>query len=153
MQRFRDVQLQGLQQAKHSKSNWHFPPHDEAELVALACVCRLQQQQREQLQVEPNLTADGVEDDEEDDELEAATDVGRALTGSGKEKLKSRFLDRLAELIAREKRSSFVTCTSLAEREDSITIIIARNTTWDQKDRVFLGHLANFWEALASKGL
>jgi hypothetical protein len=47
------------------------------------------------------------------------------------------FLDRLAEIVCREKLASYVTYTSIIEDGDQVMIVIARSAKWTKTDRKF----------------
>jgi hypothetical protein len=127
---------------------WHFPTEQEYEIANLAARCQLKQQQREPLDVV--VREEEAEHDIDDD---LSTSFPTQLTTDGTKQLKMAFLDRLAELVCRKKLASYVTCTSMTEHEDQVTIVIARNATWKDTDRKFLNTLACLMESISSKGL
>jgi len=127
---------------------WHLPSEQEYEIANLAAQCQLKQQQREPLDVV--VQEEEAERDVDDDLLSC---LPTQLTTDGTKQIKMAFLDRLAELVCREKRASYVTCTSMTDYEDQVTIVIARNATWEDTDREFLNTLACIMESISSKGL
>jgi hypothetical protein len=95
----------------------------------------VKRQQRKPLDVAKGEEKDNWSDEEQlsdgdDDDL---TNLPASLTTDNAKSIKMRFLDRLAEILCRDKHASYVTCTSMLEREDDITIVAARNTKWGTK--------------------
>lgn len=127
---------------------WHLPSEKEYEIATLAARCQLKQQQREPLDVV--VREEEAEHDVDDD---LSTSFPTQLTTDGTKQIKMEFLDRLAELVCHKKLASYVTCTSMTEHEDQVTIVIARNATWKDTDRKFLNKLACLMESISSKGL
>ncbi|KAI9849140.1 MAG: hypothetical protein M1837_005370 [Sclerophora amabilis] len=135
--------------------DWNQNGLDEARFVALTNLLSL----RNGGQMEtPELDQDEdpVEEASDGEEAfsEADTEHPCALAESGHEELKTRFLDRLAEIVSRERPSggsnvergrkgSFVACTTLREAEDDVYIYVTRNNGLDVKDMHFFSKLEN----------
>jgi hypothetical protein len=63
------------------------------------------------------------------------------------------FLDRLAEILCREKNSPFIASTGMVEAEDKVTIFAARNgARWTDRDVQLMEELATVMESLSLKG-
>ncbi|KAL2017235.1 hypothetical protein VTK56DRAFT_2394 [Thermocarpiscus australiensis] len=72
------------------------------------------------------------------------------LTVDDTEPFKKDFLDRLAEMLCREKDPSFIACAAMIEREDEITIVAARNGgSWAVQDVRLLEELATIVERIS----
>jgi hypothetical protein len=125
---------------------WRFFKEQESEIVNLAAQCQLKQQQREPLDVV--LPDDEAECDSDDDD-DLSTVFPAQLTTDGTKQIKTEFLDRLAEIVCREKHASYVTCTSIIEEEDQVMIVIARNAKWVEEDKVFLNKLVDLMEMIS----
>ena len=84
-----------------------------------------------------SLPTDVLADDDNDDWDVASVDTNKAyqISDSSHARLKRKFLDCLAELAANKKDSKTVSCTAMKEAEDSVTIWIARNEGFPDKDK------------------
>lgn len=71
---------------------------------------------------------------------------------SGLPSLKRKFLDRLAEIFAREKLASFVSAAAMKEYEDKIVIYVFRNEAMVEKDKRFRRDLKLCLETISAKG-
>lgn len=131
--------------------HWHLSSDLECEITTLAALCELKRQQREPLVVAiPDDEDDESEGDEDDDLL---TSFPTQLTPDGTKQTKMEFLDRLAEIVCREKHGSYVTCTSImTEHEDDVTIVVSRNANWSNSDTKFFNELTRIMESIASRG-
>ncbi|KAJ5886973.1 uncharacterized protein N7473_009647 [Penicillium subrubescens] len=107
---------------------WRFFKEQESEIVNLAAQCQLKQQQREPLDVV--LPDDEAECDSDDDD-DLSTVFPAQLTTDGTKQIKTEFLDRLAEI------------------EDQVMIVIARNAKWVEEDKVFLNKLVDLMEMIS----
>lgn len=133
---------------------WRFPVETESEIVALAAVCRLKRQQREPLEPATEGDSGRWSDDEElDDEDDCVSLRIASLTTDSTKTIKRTFLDRLAEILCSHKHASYVTCTSMIEYEDAITIVVARNAKWTDADVRILDGVAAIMEKIASRGV
>ena len=124
---------------------WRFTEEQEARFTAKTCLIAAQGEQQESEKYETKL-------DEAADESDASTDDGVMIVDSGLPGLKRRFLDRLAEIFAREKLAAFVSATSMKEYEDSVTIVIVRNQAIVKKDKRFGKTLRRCLESISAKG-
>ncbi|KAL3473722.1 hypothetical protein BJX99DRAFT_261123 [Aspergillus californicus] len=135
-------------------SVWRLPPDIESEITTLATVCQVKHAQRTPLAAgrEEDIRETGGSSNDEGSENGSnfATDVvGRLGTGTAKS-IRMRFLDHLAELICRKKEAHYVTCTSLMESEEEVTIFAARNAPWVDADIELLEKVASMLEVVAS---
>jgi hypothetical protein len=133
---------------------WRFPVATESDIVTLATICHMKQQQREPLG--PTAGAcknDWCDDEELDDNDDRFSTCLVTLTTDGTRAVKMIFLDRLAEVLCCQKLASYVTCTSMIELEDTITVIAARNAKWRKEDVQFMNEIATIMEQIASKGV
>lgn len=101
---------------------------------------------------------DDSEDDSENVGSDAGTVVPRELVKAADEaKIKKSFLDRLAEVLAREKpqqgeKNKHVAATAIVEEDDEVTVYIAKNGGFDETDSSML-HLLEIWmRAIAADG-
>ncbi|KAL3447815.1 hypothetical protein BJX65DRAFT_317942 [Aspergillus insuetus] len=123
-------------------SIWRLPPDIESEITTLATVCHVEHQQRIPLAAgreEDIREADSSDDEESENGSHFATDSVRM-----------EFLDQLAELICRDKDANYVTCTSLMESEEEVTIFAARNAAWVDADVKLLEEVASMLESVAT---
>ncbi|KAL3486673.1 hypothetical protein BJX62DRAFT_241724 [Aspergillus germanicus] len=60
------------------------------------------------------------------------------------------FLDQLAELFCPKKDADYVSCTSLMESEEEVTIFAARNAAWVDVDVKLLEEVASMLESVAT---
>jgi hypothetical protein len=75
------------------------------------------------------------------------------LAPDGTESVKEVFLDRLAEMLCREKNSPFIASTGMVEAENKVTIFAARNgARWTDRDVQLMEELATVMESLFLKG-
>lgn len=92
-------------------------------------------------QVEPTSIYEVPDPDERthdgDDSESIDTSVRQQLSGSGNDTLKRQFLDDVAEVAAKEDGACVVARTAMREREDDVTILIARNTPFEPSDFEF----------------
>lgn len=125
-------------------TDWQFGVTEETQLATLACVARIEKQQRQPLVSLMEVSK------EHEDEPDAATNVLDTLAGTSHGDLLKRFLDRLAEIFAREKEPiNFVSCTAMVEQEDNATIFVSRNKKFDKVDDQFSRDLTSCLENLA----
>jgi hypothetical protein len=83
------------------------------------------------------------------------------ITGPGLLRLKRRFLDRFAEIMARKKGPRFISSTAMGEYEcpeaenymDKAVICIVRNAFVESKDKKFLACFKNCLQAVVRQGL
>lgn len=90
--------------------------------------------------------------DDGDDEWDGASvDTNKAyqISDSGHMRLKRKFLDCLAELAANKKDGKTVSCTAMKEAEDSVTIWIARNNGFPEKDKAVFDKLGSLLSELS----
>jgi hypothetical protein len=117
-----------------NNSIWLQPGLNQNQFVALTNLLSL----RNNGQVEPTSIYEEPDPDERthdgDDSESIDTSVGQQLSGSGNDTLKRQFLDDVAEFAAKEHGVRFVACTAMREREEDVTILIARNTPFEPSD-------------------
>ncbi len=129
-----------------TSAHWYFNDDRASCLPLLACAVSTERQQQEPVELQ-------ADDDPEDVESDAGTDDIGTLSRSNHVGLKRRFLDRLAEGFARQKRPvNFVSCTALVERADEVSIFVSRNRPFTGVDVIFKKGLAACLEQL-SKGM
>ncbi|KAJ4129105.1 hypothetical protein NW768_007636 [Fusarium equiseti] len=131
---------------------WHFPPDLESEISTLATSCHVRQQQREPIVQSAQQDEDGALDLMDDGEC---TRPFSTLTLDSDTEMKSRFLDRLAELLCYDKKPVLITSTALVSDTKDNIIVCARNSstrgnTWSTKDVDMLEHLAEILEKTSS---
>jgi hypothetical protein len=101
-------------------------------------------------QVEPTSIYEEPDPDERthdgDDSESIDTSFGQQLSGSGNDTLERQFLDDVAEFGAKEHSVRFVACTAMREREEDVTILIARNTAFEPSDFEFFDKIQRFGE-------
>lgn len=125
-------------------ANWRFGATEEIQLATLARVAWVEQQQREPLAPLLDMSK------ENEVESDAATNVLDVLAETSHGDLLKRFLDRLAEVFAREKEPiNFVSCTAMVEQEDGATIFVSRNKKLVKHDDKFSRNLAVCLEKLS----
>ena len=129
---------------------WELSAEEEARLIAKSCLVKCYGQQRKHSV--KRATEDEDEDKDENAEADDATDNEKTLARSGDSVLKKEFLDRLAQILAREKSGLFVAYTSLTETADNATIYVARNNSLGRRDAAFLDLLKGFMETTAQSG-
>ena len=136
-------------------SVWRLPSDIESEFTTLKTVCHVKHQQRTPLAAareEDIREADSSDDEGSENGSIIATDVVGPLRTDTANSIKMKFLDQFAELICRKKEANYVTCTSLMESEEEVTIFAARNAVWDDVDIALLEKVASTLEAVASGG-
>lgn len=91
-----------------------------------------------------SLPNDLLADDRDDEWDGASVDTNKAhqISDSGHMRLKRKFLDCLAELAANKKDWKTVSCTAMKEAEDGVTIWIARNKGFPEKDKAVFDKLS-----------
>jgi hypothetical protein len=93
------------------------------------------------------------EDPDDQDTIDTHDDTDsispQILTSFDESKLKAALQDRIAELISNVKGGQYVAATLLVERQDILTIIVARNEGLNQKDRKFLRNLERLLRDIA----
>lgn len=126
--------------------NWYFDDTRVSDLALLACAAFAERQQQP-----PVVPQD--KNIKEDMKSDVVTDDIGTLAQSDPRDLKCRFLDRLAEVFAREKQPfNLVSCTALVEGSDELSIFVTRNKPFSEMDEVFKRELGASLERL-SKGL
>lgn len=139
-----------------ANSTWCFSPDAESEITTLAAWCKVKQQQREPLETTSKEDDDASSEDEllNGDGGHALTIDPAVLTTDGTKLIKEDFLDRLAEMLCREKKPSFIASTGMVEEGEGVTIVAARNeATWTAMDIQLMEELATIMERLSSDGL
>lgn len=127
------------------RADWCFGDTKGSLIATLVCAAFAEQQQQDPIVPQDECSEDDVESD-------AVTDQPEVLARSRHSGLKHRFLDRLAEVFARQKKSiNFVSCTALVETSEETSIFIARNQPFAEKDEDFRKGLSASPEQL-SKG-
>ncbi|EPE30121.1 hypothetical protein GLAREA_12844 [Glarea lozoyensis ATCC 20868] len=120
-----------------NNSIWQQPGLNQNQFVALTNLLSL----RNNGQVEPTSIYEEPGLDEKahdgDDAESVDTSFAQQLFSSGNDTLKRQFLDDIAEFAAKEHGARFVACTAMREREDDVTILIARNTAFEACDFEF----------------
>jgi hypothetical protein len=99
------------------------------------------------------LSNDVLADDHDVDWDVASVDTNKAhpISASGHMSLKRKFLDCLAELAANKKDGKTVSCTAMKETEDCVTIWIARNEGFPEKDKAVFDKLSLLLSKLSCK--
>jgi hypothetical protein len=136
-------------------SIWQLPPEIESEITTLATVCHVKNQQRIPLAAgreEDMHEPDSSDDEESENGSHFATNVAGRLGPGTAKSVRMEFLDQLAELICRKKDADYVTCTSLMESEEEVTIFAARNAAWVDADVKLLEEVASMLESVATTG-
>ncbi|KAJ4485196.1 hypothetical protein J3R30DRAFT_3813504 [Lentinula aciculospora] len=75
--------------------------------------------------------------------------VKQRTDSSPEDDLKQRFLDRLAEVISKDKRVEYVACTTMKEYQDHVKVWVACNDGLDENDKAFLCSFSAKMSALA----
>ena len=129
---------------KHS-TEWQFSLQQHAQLVAKTSFIASHGEQQcvadDETAIDPDV--DTTNSDCEDNLM---------ILKSGLPGLKRRFLDRLAEIFAREKQASFVAATAMDEYEDKFVIYVVRNESFTDEDDEFSRHLRLCLEACSTNG-
>lgn len=122
--------------------DWNFPGLNRHHFTAYANLLAL----RNDGQVEPiSLGNEILDEDKFDDDSDAISiDTSRPqqISDSGCDQLKMKFLDCLAELTANKKGGKFVTCSSMMEGEETVTLWITRNGGFQVSDNIFFEKLS-----------
>ncbi len=124
----------------HSPSTWTFDYAHEQRIASLSASLHKLRPQHEQWPQELDVS---------DCLSGTATDRNCTLAKSRGRVPRIKFLDRFAELLAREKNLTYVSCVGLEERENSAAIYISRNGGFNDFDRKFLNKLEAFCNELA----
>ena len=126
---------------------WDGEPLDEARFHARACLLAVVGKQQDPASLIGNAEQklEDLEDGDSDEDVsDADSIVPRDLVRrSGKEKLKERFLDRLAEVLSREKpqpgeKAKLVAATAMIEGENEATLYVAKKGGLDGTDDAML---------------
>ena len=131
-----------------AKFDWDAPEFDKAHFNAFAHLLYL----RDGGQVDSASLSNHVLADDGDDEWDGAsvdTNKAHQISDSGHMRLKRKFLDCLAELAANKKDGKTVSCTAMKEAEDSVTIWIARNNGFPEKDKAVFDKLGSLLSELS----
>lgn len=123
---------------------WRYTKEQEARFTAKTCLIAAQGEQRDNAEYEI-----GFED--ESDESDADTDGGLMIVDSGLPSLKRKFLDRLAEIFAREKLASLVSAAAMEECEGKIVIYVVRTEAMVKKDKRFCKTLKLCLQSISAK--
>ena len=140
---------------------WDGKSLDEARFHARACLLAVvgRQQNPDSLNRNTKEEHHSLDDSDSDDDGSDATTIAPRMIvkTSGKAKLKESFLDRLAEVLSREKpqpgeKAEHVAATAMMEGDDEATIYVAKNGGLDDVDRSML-HVLKIWvRAIAADG-
>lgn len=120
-----------------NNSIWLQPGLNQNQFIALTnllSLCNNGQVEPTSIYEEPDpneRTHDG------DDSESIDTSVRQQLSGLGNDTLKRQYLDDVAEFAAKEDGARFVACIAMREREEGVTILIARNTPFEPSDFAF----------------
>lgn len=121
--------------------SWDVSGLNGAEFQALSNALRL----RSGGHLEPTFAQIGSEEKlEANDETDndAASDLVNLISDfSDHVRLKKRFLDRLAELAANEKKPGAVACAAMREFDGPVVVWISRNEGFEERDVWFFGGL------------
>jgi len=92
-------------------------------------------------------------DDSEDENFDldkdrdtARTDYAGPLSNPDFNRLRDKFLDRLAEVVSCVKGASHVACVAMADGESQMSLFVSRNDGLSNNDQVFLKKLKEFLE-------
>ena len=101
---------------------------------------------------EPSIDSQFNNDENDsDDELGDADSLAPNLISStGLDRLKYKFLDRLAELISRKKGGKFVRCSVLHEGENKFNVLISSNNDFNHIDSELFQRFVQQWREAAS---
>lgn len=139
-------------------TSWHYNELEEAQVLFLALAARTFNGQQQN----PMKTNAALEDGDSDVEASVDHDVylsdhesnylgGPPLPNPKIARLKDKFLDNFAELLARKKEASFVSCAALVEGSDSATIFVSRNERFNDTDDRFFKSVSE-WVAEVGSG-
>ena len=145
-----------------SDAVWNFPRLNHLRFAAasLALACTQQHQSSDN---QDSFSPDNVDELSDDDSIRPRD----LVKFSGRKKLQQKFLNRLAEVFARQKTqwdirltaqivarsdADHVTSITLAFREDWPTVHIAKKTGFDDEDKKFLSDLQVWLRAVATSG-
>ena len=166
------------QEKKDATFSWRLPPLDEARFHARACMLAVASQQQDITSLQPRAPVpNGCCDQEEmpeewedgssDWDSDINTVVPRTLVmqKGGRLRLKEKFLDRIAELLARQKTcreegegsherqdADHVAAAVMVEYADKVTMYVAKNGGFDRQDLQLRTHLERWLRAVASAG-
>ena len=140
---------------------WDGKTLDKARFHARACLLAVVGRQQNPSSLKSNTeeehhSLDG--DDSDDDGSDANTIAPKDLIrNSGTKRLKESFLDRLAEVLSREKpkrgeKANHVAATAMVEGDDGATVYVAKNGGLDEIDRSMLRALQIWLRAVAADG-
>ena len=116
---------------------------DDAQLTSLINLLAM----RSSTELDPNMDGSLKDEDEviEQTEDDAKTSSPALISGVDPGDVKRRFLDRLAEVLSKDKGGTHVSCAVLKEESGSITVFASRNSAFDKVDQRFC---ARFQELL-----
>ena len=116
-------------------------PLDEARFHARACLLAVVGKQQDPSSLNGNAK-ERLEGSDDEDGGEGVSDADGifpkdSVTRSGKKKLSDTFLDRLAEVVSREKpkpggKAEHVAATAMVEGDDGATVYVAKNGGRDE---------------------
>jgi hypothetical protein len=90
-------------------------------------------------------------ENDSDDELGYADSLApNLLSSTGLERLKNKFLDRLAELVSTKKGGEFVLCSVLHEGENEFNVLISSNNNFNDIDSKLFKRFEQQWREAAS---
>ena len=129
--------------------DWDTPELNKAHFNAFANLLYL----RDGGQVDSASLPDDVLTDDHDGDCDVAsvvTNKVHQVSDSGHMSLKRKFLDCLAEFAANKRGGKAVSCTAMKEAEDSVTVWIARNEGFPEKDKAVFGKVGSLLSRLSS---
>ena len=140
----------------NNNNNWMFSEPLQARFVAATCLLQCLQGKQQ----EPAIASDESPSVDHEPLSEAPSDDSGTIAVPKYAGLRKRFLNRLAEILAREKHAAFVTATAMAEyehtsledREDHVTFYYARNAPSEKQDATFLAALKRSLKAVSRQG-
>jgi hypothetical protein len=133
---------------------WFLLKETESRITTLAAICHARQKQRDPLDCDTAAEKeDSSENDSGSDADEGSSTRAANLTNDNDARpTKTGFLDRLAEILCNSKDASYVTCASMTMCQESVTVFVARNARWTDKDIELMECVAKTMEDIASHG-
>lgn len=124
---------------------------DNRDIDALINLLQLQAgEQRKPEELGNYDQVNNAETDSDDDYGDADSLAPDLIPTTGRDRLKSQFLDRIAELVSREKGGRFVRCAVLLEGENKFDVYVSSNNDFDNVDDDLFERFAQHWREAAA---
>lgn len=123
---------------------------DSTRFAALSNLLSMRNGGQLELPVELDDFAKWDEELDDDDIEDADTNLPTQITGSENRDLKKRFLDRLGELLSRQKGGYDVVCCVMQEGESDVQIYVTKNAPFIQPDYKFMKSLEILLAAISN---